>query len=74
METAIKLCVVFRFFPILFLRKLAHEGSFGFATRKEPLLFFIISGADWNFPRDGHPEGVQVGEFLFEVLGGGSSM
>ena len=62
------------FFSILFLRKLAQECSPGFATREEPLLFFIFSGADWNFPRDGHPEGVHVGEFLSEVLGGGSSM
>ena len=58
----------------MLLRKLAHQGSFGFATREEPLLLFIVCGADWNFPRDGHPEGVHVGEFLSEVPGGGSSM
>ena len=54
----------------MLLRKLAHQGSFGFATREEPLLLFIVCGADWNFPRDGHPEGVHVGEILSEVLGG----
>jgi hypothetical protein len=57
-----------------FLRKLAQESSLGFATREGPLHSFIAFGADWNFPRERHPEGVHVGEFLSDVLGGGSSM
>ena len=39
-----------------------------------PTSLLYHSGADRNFPRDGHPEGVHVGEFFSEVLGGGSSM